>query len=129
MDSEDGLDAIRHHGGNEATGDLRARLGSAGGGEDLVNCRSSGSAVGDAVADATDVALVEDCCGEHLEDDGKAELSRRVRCFAGGPGVAGGHGRNAGGGENVEGGELVSGTGGERCGRGDVGPGRTARSP
>ena len=93
----------------------------AGGGEDLVEGGLGGGAVGDAEADAPDVALVEDVRREHLEDDGEAELRRRVRRLAGGPRLAGGHGRDAGGGGDVEGGELV-----ERAG-GKVGGGRDGR--
>ena len=104
LHTEDGLDASRHHGGDEAAVDHRVRLGRAGGGEDLVEGGLGGGAVGDAEADAPDDALVEDVLREHLEDDGKAEVCRRVRRFAGGLGVAGGHGRYAGCGGDVQGG-------------------------
>ena len=52
LNTEDGLDAPRHHGGDEAAIDRRVGLRGAGGGEDLVKCRFGGGPVGDAEADA-----------------------------------------------------------------------------
>ncbi len=96
------------YGGDEAAVDSRVRDGRPAGGDGLVEGRPGGGAVGDAKADAPDVALAHDAHGQHLEDDREAEVRRRL---AGGPCVAGGNDRDPGCGHRPEGGEFVYRTG------------------